>query len=181
LELILPARLVFLVAGGLLFAGTAACLLALSARMTLLRQPRTLEGLRPGDAVPRFDMRTTSGRVFQVPTAARATLLVFADSNCQSCVDLLPELDTFADGAGSMMQVLVVTPGTPQHAAHFAEETGLRVPIIGDEGLIASTYKVNVSPVAALVGTDGRIAAMTRPAAHAVPDLLARLSRAEPR
>ena len=180
MELILPARLALLALTGLLLAATAACLLALSARIALLRGPRTLEGLRPGQTVPRFELRTQDGRVFQVPNASRPTLLVFADSKCQSCVDLMPEVDAFVDGAGSIMQVLVVTPGSAEHAAHFAHETSLRTPIIGDEGLIASTYQVNVSPVAALIGTDGRIAAMTRPAARAVPDLLARLSRAEP-
>jgi peroxiredoxin len=179
LELTISAHLAFVAVSALLLAGTTACFLTLSARMTLVRQPRSLEGLRAGEAVPRIDMRATSGRVFRVPASNRATLLVFANSNCQSCVDLMPEVNAFAERMNSVMQVLVVLPGNQRHATHFAEETGLRVPIIGDAGLIASTYKVNVSPIAALVGTDGRIAQMTRPGANAVPDLLGRLGHVE--
>ncbi len=180
MELSLSATLVFITLSGLMLVTTAACLVALSARAALVRQPQSLQGLRPTDRVPLLALHATDGTTYQVPNQQRPTLLVFADSKCRTCVALIPELNAFVEKTASGIQVIVVTPGSVQHAAHFAEETGLQAAIVGDEGLIASTYRVNVSPIAALIGTDGRIVAMTRPSSTAVPDLLARLSRVTP-
>lgn len=74
----------------------------------------------------------------------------------------------------------MVSPGSIENARRFRAATSALAPIIADEGLIAATYRVNVSPIAALLGTDGHVVTMTRPSAHAVPELLARLAHAEP-
>jgi hypothetical protein len=92
----------------------------------------------------------------------------------------MPNLDMFVRRRGGLYQVVVVSPGSAARARAFVEQSGTSTPVAPDQGLIAATYRVNVSPIAALLGTDGRIIQMTRPSSHAVPDLLARLSLDQP-
>lgn len=143
-----------------------------SAQLVLARHPRLLPGVQPGELVASFRAETIEGIELDIPALNRPALIVFADARCATCSELVPELDAFAAAQAPRLDVFVIVPGSVGLAREFARRTGLLAPTIADDGLIAASYRVNVSPTAVLLGTDGKVVRATRPGPSVVPRLL---------
>jgi methylamine dehydrogenase accessory protein MauD len=114
-------------------------------------------GLRPGKNAPDFTLPCASGGVVSLhDCAGRKVLMVFTQTGCGPCGEIIPELNRLErDG----VQVLVVNRGTLEETRQWAAATGARCPVLAQEGLdLARRYEVFATPFAFLVNEQGVIA-----------------------
>ena len=113
-------------------------------------------GLRPGKKAPDFTLPSASGgEVSLHDYAGRKVLLVFTQTGCGPCGEIVPELNRLErDG----VQVLVVNRGNLAETKAWAAKTGARCPVLAQEGLdLARRYEVFATPFAFLVNEQGVI------------------------
>ena len=111
-------------------------------------------GLRPGKKAPDFTLPSASGgEVSLHDYAGRKVLVVFTQTGCGPCGEIVPELNRLErDG----VQVLVVNRGNLAETRAWAAETGARCPVLAQEGLdLARRYEVFATPFAFLVSEQG--------------------------
>ena len=113
-------------------------------------------GLRPGRKAPDFTLPSASGgEVALHDYAGRKVLVVFTQTGCGPCGEIVPELNRLArDG----VQVLVVNRGNLAETTAWAAKTGARCPVLAQEGLdLARRYEVFATPFAFLVNEQGLV------------------------
>jgi len=114
-------------------------------------------GLRPGKKAPAFTLPGASGgEVSLHDYAGRKVLVVFTQTGCGACGEIVPELNLLErDG----VEVLVVNRGTLEESRRWAAKTGARCPVLAHEGVeLARRYEVFATPFAFLVNEQGVIA-----------------------
>ena len=139
-------------------------------------------GLRPGKKAPDFTLPSVSGaekgtgpicakhpegragkldlspfpRVSLHDFAGRNVLVVFTQTGCGPCGQIIPELNRLEQDA---VQVLVVNRGSVAETSVWAAKTGARFPVLAQDGLdLARRYEVFATPFAFLVNNQGVIA-----------------------
>ncbi len=113
-------------------------------------------GLRPGRKAPDFTLPSASGgEVSLHDFAGRRVLVVFTQTGCGPCGEIIPELNRVGrDG----VQVLVVNRGDLEATRQWVAETGAGCPVLAQEGLdLARRYEVFATPFAFLVNEQGVI------------------------
>ena len=113
-------------------------------------------GLRPGKKAPDFTLPSTSGAEISLHDyRGRTVLLVFTQTGCGPCGQIVPELNRLKrDG----VEILVVNRGNLDQTRQFAAQTGARCPVLAHEGLaLARRYEVFATPFAFLVNEQGVI------------------------
>ena len=113
-------------------------------------------GLRPGKKAPDFTLPSASGAEVSLHEyAGRKVLLVFTQTGCGPCEEIVPELNRLErDG----VQVLVVNRGDLAQTKAWAAKTGARCPVLAHEGLdLPRRYEVFATPFAFLVSEQGVI------------------------
>jgi methylamine dehydrogenase accessory protein MauD len=155
--LALWAVLLFL---GFLVLGTLRTLGLLSWRLELLEAttPRRLgrDGLRPGKKAPDFSLPSADGKEITLQNlAGRKVLLVFTQSGCSPCTQIMPELNPLRSSA---VQVVVINNGEPQATKKWGEELGARFPVLAQERFsVSKRYAVFATPFAFLIDEKGII------------------------
>ena len=113
-------------------------------------------GLHPGKKAPDFTLPSASGREVSLHDyAGHKVLVVFTQTGCGPCGEIVPELNRVErDG----VQVLVVNRGNLEETRQWAAKTGARCPVLAQEGLeLARRYEVFATPFAFLVSEQGVI------------------------
>ena len=91
-----------------------------------------------------------------VVLAAWGSGLVFAQTGCGPCGEIIPELNALEQDA---VRVLVVNRGSIAATSVWAAKTGARFPVLAQNGLdVARRYEVFATPFAFLVNEQGVIA-----------------------
>ncbi len=99
----------------------------------------------------------TNGEVSLSDFAGRKVLLVFTQSGCGPCHDVMPELNRVL--AQGEHQVLVVNHGEPEDAAEMAAEVKALFPIVTQNDWdVSKKYQVFATPYAFVVDEQGTIA-----------------------
>ena len=113
-------------------------------------------GLRPGKKAPDFTLSSASGAEVSLHGfAGRKVLLVFTQTGCGPCGEIIPELNRVANNG---FQVLVVNRGRVEETRKWAAKAGARCPVLAQEGLdLARRYEVFATPFAFLVNEQGVI------------------------
>ncbi len=114
-------------------------------------------GLRAGKRAPDFTLPSAAGAEVSLHDfAGRNVLVVFTQTGCGPCGEIIPELNRLEhDG----VQVLVVNRGRVAETSAWAAKTGARFPVLAQEGLdLARRYEVFATPFAFLVNEQGVIA-----------------------
>ncbi len=111
-------------------------------------------GLRPGKKAPDFTLPSASGGEISLHDyAGRKVLVVFTQTGCGACGEIVPELNRLERDE---VRVLVVNRGTPEETRKWAAKTGARCPVLAQEGLdLARRYEVFATPFAFLVNEQG--------------------------
>jgi methylamine dehydrogenase accessory protein MauD len=116
------------------------------------------EGLKVGRKAPDFTLPSASGGARSLTDfAGRNLLLVFTQSGCGPCGEIVPELNRLHDQGEQ--QVLVVNGGEPEATRQWAAETKARFPVLAQEQLsLSKRYEVFATPFAFLIDEQGIIA-----------------------
>lgn len=117
--------------------------------------------LKPGDALPAFDLRTTQGqRVTSADFKGHYTLLSFYFAECTPCIAEVPTLNALAMQHKDF-KLLAATYDPRDTALAFAKQRNLRVPsLVGAQSWIDS-LGVATYPALLLIDPQGRLAAAT--------------------
>jgi methylamine dehydrogenase accessory protein MauD len=149
--LILLVAVLFL---GFFLLGTLRALGLLSWRLEQLEatMPRRLgrDGLKPGKKAPGFSLPSSDGKEMALHDfAGRKVLLVFTQSGCSPCTQLVPELNRLGSSA---VQVVVINNGDLEPTRKWSEEMGARFPVLAqDRFSVSKRYEVFATPFAFLI------------------------------
>jgi methylamine dehydrogenase accessory protein MauD len=124
------------------------------------RPPRgNRSGLKPGAKAPEFTIPNVEGdEVSLANFSGRRTLLVFVQSGCGPCHDIVPELNRLQQSG--QLQVLVINSAEPDEAREWVQETDADFPVlIQDCYEVSKKYEVFATPFAFLINEQGTIAA----------------------
>jgi methylamine dehydrogenase accessory protein MauD len=124
------------------------------------RPPRgNRSGLKPGAKAPAFSLPDVEGEeVSLTDFSGRRTLLVFVQSGCGPCHDIVPELNRLQQSG--QLQVLVINSAEPEEARDWVQETHADFPVlIQDRWEVSKQYQVFATPFAFLINERGMIAA----------------------
>lgn len=115
-------------------------------------------GLKPGKKAPGFTLPSPSGGEMSLDDfLGRRVLLVFVQTNCGPCHEIVPELNRLIRREPGV-QVLALNRGKLDEVEKWAGEVGARFPVLVQEGLsLAKRYEVFATPFAFLINPDGVI------------------------
>ena len=122
------------------------------------RQYRPLQGLKvaPGQAMPDFSA-TPSLKSFR----GKPLLINFYTVNCAPCIKEIPKLNALKH-LNPDLQVLAITPDSPQEAAAYAEERRLSWPIATPgEDYLFNTFGIPAFPAFAILNAQGNLLSAT--------------------
>jgi methylamine dehydrogenase accessory protein MauD len=116
------------------------------------------DGLKVGKKAPDFALPAASnGPVSLYNFAGRKVLLVFTQSGCGPCGEIIPELNRIQDEGE--YQVLVVNNGVLDETRIWAVKVHARFPILAQEKYsVSKRFEVFVTPFAFLIDEQGVIA-----------------------
>jgi len=121
--------------------------------------PRRLgrDGLKRGKMAPDFSLPSAAGPELSLHDfAGRKVLLVFTQSGCGPCHDILPELNRLHDQG--QHQVVIVNNGDMEETRRWAAETRARFPVLAQERFsLSKRYQVFATPFAFLMDEKGII------------------------
>ena len=124
--------------------------------------PNTLSlKLKPGDALPAFDLRTAQGqRVTNADFKGHYTLLSFYFAECIPCIAEVPTLNALAKQRKDF-KLLTATYEPRDAALAFARQRNLRVPSLVDAKSWIDALGVETYPTLLLIDPQGHLAAAT--------------------
>lgn len=124
--------------------------------------PNTLSlKLKPGDALPAFDLRTAQGqRMTNADFKGHYTLLSFYFAECIPCIAEVPTLNALAKQHKDF-KLLTVTYEPRDAALAFAKQRNLRVPSLVAAQSWIDALGVSTYPALLLIDPQGRLAAAT--------------------
>jgi peroxiredoxin len=152
---------------GLLATAQAALLVALLRRhgQVLARldelEAEEATGLVAGDPAPDFLLPDLDGELVTLAdlrSPQRPVLLLFSHPACGPCAALLPEIARWQREHDEELTVAVVSAGDLEDDRALAAEHGLTRVLRDDEDSVAQLYGSTGTPMALLVGADGRVA-----------------------
>jgi methylamine dehydrogenase accessory protein MauD len=148
---------------GFLLMGTLRALGLLQWKVDQLeatRPPRgNRSGLKPGTKAPEFTLSNLEGEELSLTDfAGRRILLVFVQSGCGPCHDIVPELNRLQESG--QLQVVVINSAEPDEAREWVQETDADFPVlIQDRYEVSKKYEVFATPFAFLIDERGTVAA----------------------
>jgi peroxiredoxin len=158
LVLVIISWLLLLIIGFLLW-GTLRSLGLVTWRLDQLEAttPRRIgrDGIKLGQKAPGFALVSTAGDERTLADfAGSRLLLVFTQSGCGPCADIVPDLNRLHDR--SELQVLVVNNGSLEATRTWAIETRARFSVLAQEHFsLSKRYEVFVTPFAFLIDEQG--------------------------
>jgi methylamine dehydrogenase accessory protein MauD len=123
------------------------------------RPPRgNRSGLKPGAKAPGFILPDVEGEeVSLADFAGQRILLVFVQSGCGPCHDIVPELNRLQQSG--QLQVLLINSAEPDEAREWVQETHADFPVlVQDRWEVSKQYQVFATPFAFLINENGTIA-----------------------
>ena len=123
-------------------------------------------GLKVGKKAPDFTLPSvTGGEVALHDFAGRKVLLVFTQSGCGPCEEIMPELNRLvgrianpSHGRGDL-QVVVLNKGDAETTRQWAAKLQLRFPVLVQDGLdLSRKYEAFATPFAFLINEKGVVA-----------------------
>ena len=116
-------------------------------------------GLKPGSIAPDFTLADIYGHSIALEQyRGQRILVVFSDPRCGPCNDLAPQLvRSYRRRRPDAANIIVVSRGERDENLRKAEEHGFEFPVvIQDRWKLSRKYGIFATPVAFLIGVDGR-------------------------
>ncbi len=118
------------------------------------------DGLKAGTPAPGFSLPDIDGRTVSLEEyRGRRVLLVFTDPHCGPCDQLAPDLVRLQKKhRKNNLALLMVGRGEPEENRRKARQFGIKFPVVVQEHwMLSKEYGIFATPVAFLIGEDGRI------------------------
>jgi methylamine dehydrogenase accessory protein MauD len=150
------------IAVGFLLLGTLRALGLVQWRLDQLEATRpsriNREGLKPGRKAPGFRLpRVDGGECSLDDYAGKRVLLVFVQTNCGPCHEVVPALNRLQHSGE--LKVLAINNAEPEEAQQWAAEVNAGFPVLVQDRLeISKKYQVFATPFAFLIDERGVIA-----------------------
>jgi thiol-disulfide isomerase/thioredoxin/membrane protein YdbS with pleckstrin-like domain len=114
--------------------------------------------LKIGETLPEFALPDINGESFtDAAVRGKKTLVLFWGLDCQHCQRMLPEVKDWESSGENGAQLVVVSSGD----AEKNRETGLRSPMLIDDGTVSAKLGMFGTPSAVLIDEHGKIASET--------------------
>jgi peroxiredoxin len=133
-----------------------------------LRGPRPIResriernGIKAGTVAPAFTLPDIDGRSISLDQyRGRRVLLVFSDTQCGPCSDLAPHLThAYRRRRDNTTEIIVISRGDVEDNRRKAASHGFEFPVVLQErSKLSRKYGIFMTPVAFLIGEDGRTA-----------------------
>ena len=180
-------------------AGLAAVLLG-GSTLRLWRENRTLRrdvasageieaalppGLPIGARAPGFSVTDMNGEAVTLDALLsrfRPVALVFVSPLCGPCESLLPDLPRWQRTLNERLTIAVISHGSAEANRPMAEEYHVDRLLLASDQELLRRYRLHGTPATVIVGSDGRISAVSAHGAAVEPTIRAALDREpEPR
>jgi peroxiredoxin len=156
----------------------------IAAATWLASESRTPGTPRPGMRAPALSLVDQAGQRSTLTTllaGRRALLLVFSDSTCGACEELLPRLGRWQEQLYQELAIAVVSADSPDGALRTATDHRLSTVLVDKERSASSAYGITATPSAVLVDGQARIAATPARGAEEIAALIEHATATEPR
>jgi peroxiredoxin len=115
-----------------------------------------------GSPAPKLVLTTIDGRTIDLGKlyGKQAVYLKFWDTWCIPCREQMPHFEHTYETAGPDLAVIAIDTGFNDSAADvraFRSKTGIKMPIVVDDGHAAAAFNLRVTPQHIVIGRDGRI------------------------
>jgi methylamine dehydrogenase accessory protein MauD len=118
-------------------------------------------GLPVGTEAPVFAVQDTRGEKATLSgllQRGHPALLLFMSPYCGPCGVLVPKVRQWQQSLGERLTISIISTGTPEQNAMFAEQGQLENVLLQEEMEVADAYQVQGTPSAVVVSRDGKIA-----------------------
>jgi methylamine dehydrogenase accessory protein MauD len=127
-------------------------------------------GLKPGKNAPDFTLSCTRGdEVSLHDFTGRRVLLVFVQTHCGPCHEIVPELNRLV-GRETDLQILAVSRADPEEARQWVRDVDAQFPVLVQrDWRVSKRYQVFATPFAFLIDRNGVVESkgiISRPIAH---------------
>jgi peroxiredoxin len=134
-------------------------------------------GLPIGTSAPAFRLLDLTGKSYSLDdlrAESKPVLLVFSDPACRACAEILPDLARWQrDHAAEVTIVLISRGATEINRANAAGCGGLTHVLLQNDHEVVKAYKVERTPTAVLIHSNGTIGSGLAPGAEAIRRLVA--------
>jgi peroxiredoxin len=116
-------------------------------------------GLKPGSVAPEFTLPDIYGRSISLEQyRGQRVLLVFSDPHCGPCSQISPYLArVYRKRRKVTTEIVVISRGSIEENRQKAEAHGFEFPVVlQDRWKLSKKYGIFATPVAFLIGEDGR-------------------------
>lgn len=115
-----------------------------------------------GQRAPTLKLRTIDGKIIDLAKlyGHKPVYVKFWATWCVYCLEQMPHFERTFETLGGDVQVIAVNTNfneTPQRIADYRDRHGLKMPIVVDDGRLASALNLRVTPQHVLIGRDGRV------------------------
>jgi methylamine dehydrogenase accessory protein MauD len=118
-------------------------------------------GLPVGSSAPRFDFPSVDGSSLELDglvAAGRPLLVVFTDSACVPCHELLPEISRWQVEDQETLTIAVAASGPVAEVRQSAGEHELENVLLDTDGELFERYQAAATPSAVLIDADATVA-----------------------
>lgn len=135
-----------------------------------------------GTPAPRLTLTTLDGQQIDLGQyyGKRPVYLKFWATWCVPCLQQMPHLKHVYETAPKDLVVIAVNTNfneTTEAVKNYRERQGLKMPLVMDDGRLASALNLRVTPQHVLIARDGRIAYVSHLADAALDEALAAIER----
>jgi AhpC/TSA family len=121
------------------------------------RDGRASQGPELQKPLRRANVRATSGTYVDLPSTGVPTVLLFADTDCRLCEELIPDVRRLA-GDRTDVALSVVCGGAEPRVQEWARDLSTEVPVVPDPGqVLTARYGIALTPFAVAVDANGTV------------------------
>jgi peroxiredoxin len=132
---------------------------------------------RPGMPAPAVSLADRAGRrstLSSLRAGRRAVLLVFSESTCAACQELMPRLAAWQQRLDRQLAIAVVSADSPESTFGTARDHGLHTVLVDEGRRVSLAYGITATPSAVLVDAQERIGAIPARGADEIAVLIER-------
>ena len=137
-------------------------------------------GLAVDSPAPPFELQSVEGETYSLAAllgGGRPVMLIFSDAGCGPCAALMPTVAVWQREHRDLIEIAVIAGGDPESNRAKAGEHGLEQVLLQTEGEVAKAYEAHGTPMAVVIGADGRIASPAVGGAEAITTLMTQATR----
>ena len=133
-------------------------------------------GLPVGSPAPTFTLDDLDGEKVALDglrARGKPVMLVFTDPDCETCMELLPDVGRWQQQYGGKLTIAVVGLGSVEENSAEASEHGLENVLLQEDWEVADAYEVDATPSAVVLSPEGIISSPVAEGPEEVAALLA--------